>query len=114
MREEIQKEHLDGESDGNLIIERIKIAATFLTEFLHIHPFTNGNGRIARLLISWLMADITIVPVPLLSSSSARDTYLKCLRESRVTTPFRPDNLARLILESVVHSMRMACLCLDI
>jgi len=78
--------------------------ANFLTHFLQIHPFTNGNGRVARLLISWLMVDLSVVPVPLLTTISTRHTYLDCIRDSRRSSPFVPGNLARIIFVSVIQN----------
>jgi len=114
VRREIEKEKDSSISDEEILVGRIKIVATFLTEFLQIHPFTNGNGRVGRLLISWLMTDLSVVPVPLLASRASRDIYLQCLRDQRYTTPISPFNLARLILESVVHTMCMVCYAVDI
>lgn len=111
--EEIGKEDHSA-SNQDILIGRIKIVATFLTEFLQIHPFTNGNGRVGRLLISWLIADISVVPVPLLVNQTKRDIYLECLRDARQTTPILPTNLARLVLDSVVRTMQMVCISIDI
>lgn len=113
VREKIGNEdpHL---SDKDILYGRVKVVATFLTEFLQIHPFSNGNGRVGRLLTSWLLADMAVVPVPLLTNSTTSNTFFECVRDARRTTPYRPTNLARLILESVIHTMRMVCVSLDI
>lgn len=71
IRCEIIKEQSDLSLQNNCIVSRVKIVATFLANFLQIHPFTNGNGRVARLVISWLMSDMFIVPVPLYSCLSS-------------------------------------------
>jgi Fic family protein len=84
--------------------EMVKICATFLTNFLHIHPFSNGNGRVARLLVSWLLCPVTIVPIALYVNVGSRETYLQCLRNSRsVDNPrFEPVDLSRFILDSIL------------
>lgn len=107
VRDEIIKEE-------DSLPNRVKIVATFCSNFLHIHPFSNGNGRVSRLLLSWLMSDLSVVPVPIFLSLASRETYLDCLRDSRHSSPFIPTNLARLILESIVHCHRLVCFCLDI
>ena len=56
-------------------LPRVKIVASFFTYFLHIHPFQNGNGRVARILISVLLVADTIVPIPL-STQSCREVFL--------------------------------------
>jgi len=101
-------------TDSTDLLGRIRIVASFMTNLLHIHPFSNGNGRVARLAVSWLLEDITIVPIPIIASESGRVVYLDALRDSRHTTPFLPANLARLILESVHSTVRKAIFCLDI
>lgn len=113
LRKELEDE-FKNELDENCLVRRVKIAANFLTQFLQIHPFTNGNGRVARLLISWLMADLSVVPVPLLTTISSRHTYLDCIRDSRRSSPFVPGNLARFIFESVIQTIRTVCVSLDI
>jgi Fic family protein len=110
IRSEVEKS--DPDDTSNLV----KISATFLTNFLHIHPFSNGNGRVARLAISWLLWLITIVPVPLYANINSRETYLQCLRNSRsVDNPiFMPMDLARFILESIVIMNQNIIYCLDL
>jgi Fic family protein len=85
----------------------IKIAASFLSSFLWIHPFTNGNGRVARLLTSVILLQNTLLPVSIYSCRQAREVYLDCLRESRSEEPFKPEALGTLILESVLRSQDM-------
>ncbi|POW03270.1 hypothetical protein PSTT_11225, partial [Puccinia striiformis] len=92
---------------------RVRLAASFMTNFLHIHPFSNGNGRVARLAVSWLLADITIVPIPL-TSSNGRQHVLEALRDSRHLTPFTPLALSRILLESAFHTVRKAHFSLDL
>ena len=80
----------------------IKLGAQFLTRFLQIHPFSNGNGRVARLLLSYLLSSVSVVPVSLYTQQKEREIYLDCLRESRLPSGvFLPDALATYILECV-------------
>lgn len=58
--------------------ETILLASLFLTEFLLIHPFANGNGRVARVIFSMLLFGHSVVPVSL---SAKRDLYLTALYE---------------------------------
>lgn len=63
------------------IISYVKLASGFLHCFLQIHPFSNGNGRVGRLLISVLLHKIAVIPISLnWFSSKSREIYLQCLR----------------------------------
>lgn len=62
--------------------ERICLSAWFLVEFLRIHPFINGNGRTARLLMYLIIKEQSVIPCGLCIGSSLkrnRERYLKAL-----------------------------------
>lgn len=84
----------------------IKIGSQFLNTFLYIHPYSNGNGRTARILVSYLMSSISIVPVSL-TEGTRQEIYLQCLQEihanGRIDHP--PVALATLLLERVFYSL---------
>lgn len=69
------------------------LASLFLSEFLMIHPFTNGNGRTARLLFSLLLEEV--MPVPF--SFRHRDLYIRLL-DQRMADDGAPRELATLLL----------------
>lgn len=54
------------------------VASEFLSTFLNIHPFINGNGRTAWILLSHIFREFSIIPI---SPIGKRDIYLKCLEE---------------------------------
>lgn len=75
------RENLDGEVD---ISRAFSLAIGFFSEFLKIHPFSNGNGRVARILVNVILAPFVIVPFTLRAAtpdSNAR--YLRALQESQ-------------------------------
>lgn len=43
--------------------EAIRIAAYLHGEWIRIHPFVNGNGRTARMLVLWVLARFGIPPL---------------------------------------------------
>jgi len=97
--------------NNNNVENSVKIGAMFFTIFLDIHPFSNGNGRIARLLLSLILSHSCIVPVSLYQFTKCRDVYLNCLRESRTNSILRPSALSAYILESALINIEK---CIDI
>jgi hypothetical protein len=82
----------------------IKFAAWVWSNFLFIHPFGNGNGRMARLMVQFVLNFICPFPVPIVGT---RDMYLRCiehdqqLRMNSKNDLNPPTALAHLILVSV-------------
>ncbi|PAA92674.1 hypothetical protein BOX15_Mlig021507g1, partial [Macrostomum lignano] len=70
-------------SDSSLL-ETVHLAASFIEQYLAIHPFSDGNGRTARLLCALLLRPLLLEPVSIcLANSQSRDIFLRCLREAR-------------------------------
>ena len=67
-------------SDKNRILKALCLGAFFFSEYLLIHPFSDGNGRVSRLALSILLKDFTIVPVSLYYQGD-RDIYLTALEK---------------------------------
>ena len=67
---------------NNIDIHPIKQAALFHFGFTHIHPFTDGNGRTARLLMNLMLLrdkyPITIIPL------EKRGIYINALEKASV------------------------------
>ena len=61
----------------------VKLGAQFLSRFLYIHPFSNGNGRVGTILLSYLLSNFSVLPVSLYIKNAGRGVYLSCLRESQ-------------------------------
>jgi fido (protein-threonine AMPylation protein) len=62
----------------------LKVSSLFFSEFLHIHPFKNGNGRTARLLMQFLLRRIMVVPFSLyLENKNAREIYLDTISSAQ-------------------------------
>lgn len=58
----------------------LRLGAMFYSEFLLIHPFSDGNGRTARILFSAFIKDDIPFPVSLYSHGG-RDEYLAALMQ---------------------------------
>ncbi|RIA85005.1 fido domain-containing protein [Glomus cerebriforme] len=94
--------------------EAIKFGSCFISYFLIIHPFINGNGRVARLLLSYLLSRFTVLPLSLYTESNTRDIYLQCLQEAQNDHLFKPSALAAFILESIYITAEKICVVMDI
>jgi fido (protein-threonine AMPylation protein) len=71
------------------------LAAFFFSEFLIIHPFVDCNGRTARLLTSFLLCDVTVIPFSMYWKS--RELYIQVLEDrNNQSTP--PTALATYVL----------------
>lgn len=93
--------------------ERVKLGAKFLSAFLDIHPFSNGNGRVSRLLLSYMLSSSCVVPITLFVEKGEKDNYIRSLVESQSQNPtFGP--LAEYILVSIRYDIEKYLLLLDI
>ena len=81
-------ERLSAVANADARVDNLKkavaVAAVFFRNFLLIHPFPDGNGRTARVLLSVLLAEHTLVPLSLYieeegSLVRARDAYIDML-----------------------------------
>jgi Fic family protein len=52
----------DGET-AERDLEVLRVAATLHGEWVRIHPFANGNGRTARLWLTWVLARFSLPPL---------------------------------------------------
>ena len=81
----------------------IKCAAWLLFKFVDAHPFSDGNGRMCRLLANYVLTLITPFPVALYhtgcSNRSGRQDYIDAIVECRDDPEQRPCKLATLLVE---------------
>lgn len=65
------------------------ICAIFVVEFLAIHPFQDGNGRLSRILTTYLLMNAGYVYVPYSSLEAvienSKDAYYLALRNTQIT-----------------------------
>jgi len=87
------------------VINALKIGTLFFSEFLLIHPFVDGNGRCARLLINYILKDYLLIPFSLYYKN--RDLYINVL-ESRNNYMEPPNELAGYILQCVRKTLNTA------
>ena len=67
----------------------ILIISVFIVEFLAIHPFQDGNGRLSRILTTWLLLSAGYAYVPYSSLEAviehSKEGYYLGLRQTQVT-----------------------------
>ena len=69
----------------------VAIAAEFYTEFLHIHPFSNGNGRTARILTNYLLKKFFVLPFKLIVTDANK--HMEILNECQKSLHIRPKKI---------------------
>ncbi|MCL4415246.1 MAG: Fic family protein [Actinobacteria bacterium] len=73
------------------------IVGNFLVEFLNIHPFTDGNGRLSRILTNLLLLKEGYLYMPYISHEKLiedqKPAYYLALRKSQKTFKTKKDNI---------------------
>ncbi|KAL6047769.1 Fido domain-containing protein [Balamuthia mandrillaris] len=87
--------------NNNLVREALDLACDAHTRFVHIHPFTDGNGRMARLL-SALVLQHVVLPPPIFSRHH-RIAYMKSVSDATINGNYGP--LCNMHVEAVSTSL---------
>jgi Fic family protein len=82
----------------------IQLAAEFHFKFVYIHPFADGNGRTARLLMNLILMKHGFPPAIVKAASEARIRYYETLETA--STDHRLEPFVQLISECVEESLR--------
>lgn len=76
----------------------LMIIANFVVEFLNIHPFTDGNGRLSRILTNMLMLKVGYLYVPYASHEKLiednKSEYYLALRQTQKTLKTKNPDLS--------------------
>jgi len=80
----------EDENEERRILNMFKACANFVWQFLdNLHPFSDGNGRTARMLASYILSTFSPFPTPLfnLFSESSKGDFTEALRAARNKPP---------------------------
>ena len=89
--------------DEQTALHPITLAAMFHYKFVCIHPFDDGNGRVSRLLMNYILLAHKLPPVVI--KSSDKQNYLHALHLADIG---QYEAFIRYIAEQVVSSLEMA------
>ncbi|XP_071806566.1 uncharacterized protein [Asterias amurensis] len=91
------------ESDDEKKLEKLfKTCSWFIFEMLDLHPFGDGNGRLCRLLCSYVLSTRTPFPSSIhnIFSESCLDDFKEALVDARNSKDRHPCSLTTMIIES--------------
>ena len=85
-----------------------KCSAYLLFELLDVHPFSDGNGRLCRLLASYSLAVMTPFPTPIYNvwSDTTKEDYIDALIETRKSKKRQPCHLVSMMVECNWHGWK--------
>ena len=89
--------------DEQTTLHPVTLAAMFHYKFVRIHPFDDGNGRISRLLMNYVLLAHKLPPVVI--KSSDKQNYLHALH---LADTGQYEAFIRYIAQQVVSSLEMA------
>jgi Fic family protein len=81
----------------------VQLAAIFHFKFVYIHPFADGNGRTARLLMNFLLMSYGFPPAIIKADPEKRRVYYESLEEASLSGEV--ESFVELIAESVEESL---------
>ena len=78
-----------------------KTCAWLLFELLDLHPFSDGNGRLCRILCSYALSKLNPFPTPIYNvwTDSSKHDYIEALVEARKSPGRHPCALTTMMIE---------------
>ncbi len=88
---------------NELALHPVMLAARFHHRFVYIHPFTDGNGRTARLLMNLILMRHGYPPAIIKADPQRRIAYLDALEQASVENVLEP--FEQVVSEAVSESL---------
>ena len=91
----------DGLKEWDDFYYLFKTCAWLLFELLDLHPFADGNGRLCRILCSYVLSKFTPFPTPVYNvwTDSSKKDYNQALVDTRKAKSRYPTTLTTMIIE---------------
>ena len=99
----------DALEEGNMSI--LELASLFHYRYIRIHPFEDGNGRIARLLVNFILLRGGYPMI--IVRSKDKDNYLNALNSSDINVGLIPSDGANAELEQIQPFVEYMQMCLE-
>ncbi|WP_240377184.1 Fic family protein [Bacillus piscicola] len=84
-------------------LHAVELAALFHFKFVYIHPFVDGNGRTARLLMNLILMENGYPPAIVKAEDEKRYKYYEALENASMNDDYTP--FIQLIMECVEESL---------
>ena len=89
------------EEERKSALSPIELASLLHYRYIRIHPFGDGNGRIARLLVNYVLHRHNYPMVVIRGDKTHRDEYINVLNECDVLSGLTPSDGARATLTQI-------------
>jgi hypothetical protein len=86
----------------------LRVGTVFFSLLLYIHPFDDGNGRTARLVLSYVLREFTIVPISLYCNEGSSKAYYEAVFKHHCDLTDFPFALEEFIIECAASNVRAA------
>jgi len=86
------------------LLHPVELAARMHFQLVHIHPFVDGNGRTARLLMNFILMGKGYPPAIVKAETEMRKRYYEALEEASVAQNLDP--FIQLMVDCVEESLR--------